>query len=398
MNDHPSNGSRPHGGGMKRWLDRGGRILRQRWARLNHAVARRRDLAAVLQDERPHVLLVTNDLSRSGAPLLVFEMASLLIDDGVVPVVASPVDGPFAAKLRDLGVRVFIDPMVRTSPAWISALASHARWAICNTIDTADVARTVAERTPVLWYLHEVSLLEDRLADPQVHAAVLGVSVLWAGSALCAEKIAPLRPDVTIVPYGVAPLGDPPTKIPDRPLRTGIFGSIEPRKGQDLAVEAMALLSSDERRSIALTLYGRILDRPFAEDVLERARALGVDYAGELDHGAYKAAIAATDAVLVSSRDDTLPIVSIDALGLGRMLLLSPDVGTAAWLEPGVDVLVAPGGDAAGLATLLKDALSRMAEAPTIGSAARRAFDAHFSRTAFRDRLRTAAALLERPS
>lgn len=383
---------------MKRWLSRGGRILRQRWARLSHKLARRRDLAAVLQDARPHVLIVTNDLSRSGAPLLVFEMASLLIDEGYVPVVASPVDGPFAAKLRGLGIRVFIDPALRASPAWILALADHTRWAICNTIDTAHVVAAVSDRASVLWYLHEVSLLEERLTDALVLTAVNSAALLWAGSAICAEKIKPLRPDVTIVPYGVAPLGDPPTVAPQHPLRIGIFGSIERRKGQDLAVEAMALLSPDERQSIALTLYGRILDRAFANGVLDRAHALGIDYAGELDYDAYKTAIAATDAVLVSSRDDTLPIVSIDALGLGRMLLLSPYVGTAAWLRPGIDVLVAPRGDAAGLAKLLRDSLSRIAEVPVIGSAARHAFDAHFSRTAFRDRLRTAAVRLERPS
>lgn len=395
MNDPTPNGSQPHSGRAMRWLHAGSRILRTRWRRLNHVIARKRDITAVLEDPRPHVLLVTNDLSRSGAPLLVFEMASLLIDDGFVPVVASPVDGPFADKLRGIGVRVFIDPALRSGPAWLLALAEHARWIICNTIDTAEVAAATAQRAPVLWYLHEVSLLQERIANPQIRDALTRVAIVWAGSALCADKIRPLRPDVTVVPYGVAPLGNPPTEPIGKSLRVGIFGSIEPRKGQDLAVEAMALLLPQERDAISLTLYGRILDQRFAAKVLDRARTLGVAYAGELDHDAYRSAIAATDAVLVSSRDDTLPIVSIDALGLGRMLLLSPNVGTAAWLAPGVDVLLAPSGDAAGIAELLRKALIRKDDAPEIGAAARRAFEANFSRFAFQSRLRTAAAALE---
>ena len=377
------------------WLQAGLRIIRGRARRGIDAVSRFRDLRAVMRDPRPIVLLATNDLSRSGAPLLVFEMARLLLLDGYVPIVVSPVGGPFAARLREIGVRVLVDPSVNDTPAWLLKLTDHVRWIVCNTIDTAGVAGAVAHRRPTLWYLHEVSLLEQRLTRADVRAAIQAVSLLWAGSALCGDKLRTLRSSVTIVPYGVAPLGTPPEIAPAQPLKVGVFGSIERRKGQDLAVAAMALLSKDERQQIALTLYGRILEPAFAEPVLKQAAELGIRYAGELNHQAYNTAITTTDAVLVSSRDDTLPIVSIDALGSGRMLLLSPHVGTAAWLEPGVSVLVAPDGTPSGFAALLRSALARTGEAPAIGGAARRAFDSHFSREAFHQRLREGCAILD---
>lgn len=371
------------------------RILRNRLAACAHFASRRRDLKATLSVAGPHVLLVTNDLSQSGAPLLVFEMATLLLTDGYLPIVASPSDGPFAARFRAIGVKVLIHSSLNSSPAWLTRLADHVRWIICNTVDTAGVVDAVARRTPTLWYLHEVSLLEDRVDRIEFRRAIEAASVLWAGSELCANKLRALRQDVMIVPYGVLPIGSPPKHAPALPLHVGIFGSIERRKGQDLAVEAITLLTQDERESISLTLYGRILDPKFAEVVLDRARALGIKYAGELDRDAYERAIASNDAVLVSSRDDTLPIVSIDALGLGRILLLSPQVGTAAWLEPGVNVFIAPDGSPEGLATLLRSALARMNDAQTIGAEARRAFDANFSRDAFHRRLRAGYAVLE---
>jgi glycosyltransferase involved in cell wall biosynthesis len=377
------------------WLHKGLRIVRGRVRRGIDAAARARDLRAALRDPRPLVLLATNDLSRSGAPLLVFEMAQLLLADGYAPLVVSPVRGPFAARLRAIGVRVLVDGAVEAAPAWLLKLADRARWVLCNTVATAGVAAALAPRRPTLWYLHEVSLLEARLARAEVRAAIDAVALLWAGSALCADKLHGLRPEVAVVPYGVAPLGDPPAAAPSGPLRIGVFGSIERRKGQDLAVAAMASLSAEERGGIALTLYGRILEPDFAEPVLAEAARLGIRYAGELDHLAYTAAMTGTDAVLVSSRDDTLPLVSIDALGSGRMLLLSPDVGTAAWLEPEVSVLVAPDGTPAGFAALLRCALARKGDVPAIGAAARQAFDRHFSRDAFRQRLREACAALD---
>lgn len=378
------------------WLRTGLRVVGRRARRSVQTVQRLRDLRSAMRDPRPLVLLATNDLSRSGAPLLVFEIAQLLLADGYAPVVVSPAGGPFAARLRAIGARVLIDPSVNVAPAWLLTLAARARWVICNTVDTAGVAAALAPRRRTLWYLHEVSLLETRLARPEVRAAIQQVALLWAGSSLCADKLRALRPSVTIVPYGVAPLGDPPASAPTFPLRIGIFGSIERRKGQDLAVAAMALLSADERRQIALTLYGRVLEPAFSEPVLAQAAALGIRYAGELDHQAYNAAVLATDAVLVSSRDDTLPLVSIDALGAGRMLLLSPHVGTSAWLEPDVSVLIASDGTAEGLAALLRSALARIHDAPAIGAAARRAFERHFSRDAFHQRLREGYAVLGR--
>ena len=377
------------------WLHASRRILRNRLAACVHFISRRRDLKAALSVAGPHVLLVTNDLSQSGAPLLVFEMATLLLADGYLPIVASPSDGPFAARFRAIGVKVLIHSSLNSSPSWLSKLACNVRWIICNTVDTAGVVSAVAHHTPTLWYLHEVSLLDDRIERAEFHRAIKTASVLWAGSELCANKLRALRSDVAIVPYGVLPIGSPPSHAAALPLRVGVFGSIERRKGQDLAINAIGLLSDKEREMIVLTLYGRILDVEFSRTVLSQAQALGIKYVGELSRDAYERAMAESDAVLVSSRDDTLPLVSIDALGLGRILLLSPQVGTAAWLQQGVNVFVAPNGSSEGLATLLRIALARMNDAQIIGAEARRAFDANFSRDAFHRRLRAGYATLE---
>ncbi|WP_375402487.1 glycosyltransferase [uncultured Sphingomonas sp.] len=367
-----------------------------RIAGYGHRAFRRAELRALAQAGGRTILLATNDLSRSGAPFLVGEMARIVRDAGYTPVVVSSVDGPLARDLRAAGLPVLVDLKLGEGPGWLLQLADGASAAICNTVDTAGVAEALTRSLPTLWYLHEVGLLKSRFADNALRSVLVGVSRVWAGSPLCAQQFVAHRPDVEVVPYGVVPLGPPPVEPARSPLRISVFASVEPRKGQDLAVQAYASLSPAERRSIVLTLYGRTLDRTFAAGVLAQARALGVVHGGELDRAGYADALLRADAVLVPSREDTLPLVSLDALAAGRMLLLAPSVGTVVWLTPGVDSLAAEATSVDGVADLLRAALARAPDAAAIGAAARGTFDAHFSPETFRARLlATVAALME---
>lgn len=362
-------------------------------------------------DGRPRVLLVSNDLSASGAPKLLFEIALMLIGWGWSVTVLSPLDGAFRALLVAAGATVIVDPALEVdrsiehgpSPL-LAALAPVTDILICNTIDTFPAVQTLAVRVPTLWYIHEVSLLRHRLNTAPGVTVALGLpTLLWAGSELPAAILREARHDVAVVPYGLDPLGDT-TEVSDgdaggveadRPLRVAIFGSYEPRKGQDLAVAAMASLAPAVRAQVRLTLYGRVLFPDF-HAALERGAASlpEITVAGELGPDAYRQAVLDADAVLVSSRDDTLPLVSLDALGAGRVLLCTATTGTSAALRPGESGFVAAEPTAESIAAMLTEAIARRRDWPAIGEAGRAVFAATFSKAAFAERLNTAVALL----
>jgi glycosyltransferase involved in cell wall biosynthesis len=365
-----------------------------RVARYGYAALRALDLAAIRRGPSPTVL-VTHDLSRSGAPRLMLEAATMLRADGHEVVVVSPRPGPLLDDLAEAGFLVLVDLDLATGE-WFEALARRARLVICNTVETSGLVEKAARQAPLLWYLHEVSLLERRLDETGTREALRAATILWAGSTLCADLVRSLRQDVDVVPYGIQPLPQAEPTPSDR-LRIGVFGSIEARKGQDLALDALALLPAAKRERIDLRLFGRVLEPDFAKRVMESCDRVGARYGGELDREGYVAAMQQVDAVLVSSRDDTLPLVSIDALGLGKVLLLTSSIGTAAWLKDGVDALVATATDAPALAALLERALSLHGNggAWPMGAAARAAFAANFSPDAFRARLHAAVARLD---
>ena len=118
---------------------------------------------------------------------------------------------------------------------------------------------------------------------------------------------------------GIAP---PAESAPARPAAFGaplglcLVGGIDPRKGQDVAVAALAEL---RRQGFAATLelVGRDVDERFAASVREDARRLGaagdVEFVGEVDDVDVRLANADI-AIREPSRDEWTPLVLMEAL------------------------------------------------------------------------------------
>lgn len=334
------------------------------------------------------ILLCTHDLSLSGAPRIVLVMATALQARGFSPLVVALADGPMRAEFEALRITVLVDVRPRVRAAYLERIGQVAECAIVNSIASAPLALALPSRLKAAWYLHEVSLLEDKLNRGPIREALATAWQVWAGSENSGRIARRARAEVTVLPYGIEAVPATPL-VPERSaLAIGVFGSIEPRKGQDLAVAGYVGLSPELRNRIRLVFYGRVLDVTFDRDVRKRASAYpGICFAGELDNKTYRRAIAEADAVLVPSRDDTLPLVSIDALSAGRLLLLTRAVGTANWLEDGGDALIENQPDEDAMRRLFERALQLGPAISEIAKSGHARYCAEFSPDAFYDAL-----------
>lgn len=343
--------------------------------------------------DRRRLLLVSNDLSLSGAPQLVVEMAQLLAEGGAAVTVASPSDGPQRGVLTAAGVTVIVDPSLdQANPALMRAVAPVIDAAICNTVATAPSVEVLTPAVPVIWYIHEVSLLAEMLAaDTGLDRSLSLPARLWTGSELPATLLRPYRSDVAVVPYGVDRLptdGQVRAVAADRPLRLSVLASIESRKGQDLLLDALTRLAPEVRDQLRVALYGRTLEREFGDALAVQAATLPqVTIGGALDRDGYRAAMLAADAIVIPSRDDTLPLTSLDALGSGRVLICTATTGTARYLTSGVDGFVAAEPTAEAIAATLTEAITRAGDWPVIAAAGQATFARVFSRAAFAARI-----------
>ncbi len=189
-----------------------------------------------------------------------------------------------------------------------------------------------------------------------------------------------------IVHPGVADdLGDP---LPPRPWSWHLlyFGRLDPRKGIDTAIEALAVLPS----AATLTIIGGG-DDAYAEQLHALAARLRVServaFHPQRERAGLRDALAVADAVVFPVRwEEPWGLVPLEAMALGRPVLATSRGGGAEYLRDGENALVFAPDNPDGLAALTR----RLAGDPSLREQlviAGRATAARNTATAFQERV-----------
>ncbi len=120
---------------------------------------------------------------------------------------------------------------------------------------------------------------------------------------------------------------DPPPPAPRAPYRLVFIGRWHQNKGIDLMIDALALLSDSNWRSIAeVAIYGGGPLEPQvhakAQLLLDAGRPLRIG--GFIPKAEAEQAIISSDWVLIPSRIESIPVIFSDAMKLGRPVIAMP--------------------------------------------------------------------------
>ncbi|WP_374471614.1 glycosyltransferase [Phenylobacterium sp.] len=245
---------------------------------------------------------------------------------------------------------------------------------------------------PIVLHVHET------LPVPRQYAALAGwlrrgcdafVCVSDAGRELLRSLGAPeARIHLVYNAVGPAFLGSPrPAELEGKAgPHIGVFGVLEPRKGQADLIKALGRLSGDHPAA-RLWIVGELSyagNAAYIDELKTLAAASGV---GERVHfTGYRRDIpelmAAMDVVVLASREfESLPTVLLESAALGRVSVATDVGGVREILTDGVTGLVVPPSDPAALADALAAALAP--EAARLGRAAREMARTRFSPVRF---------------
>jgi glycosyltransferase involved in cell wall biosynthesis len=346
------------------------------------------------------ILIFSHDLSESGAPRAVFDVARVLRDAGHFVVVASPSDGCYRERLCHIGVNVVIDDLLLTQHHSVLDFARNFDKVICNTIVCWPAVAQVHQVVDTYWYVHESEAVRHFVQHVPRFAEVLDKGVpIWANSRLAARFVGMYGIEPRIIEPAVADRADwhaTMAKTEDEKIVIGIFGTYETRKGQDLAVDAMLSLPRELRKNAELRLFGRIWDMEpnFRKDLERIAQGdESIVFSGEVDHYECLRQMAACDVILIPSRDDALSFVAIDALSLGKTLVCSRTTGASEYLEHGKSALILKENTPAEIARWV----ARLVADPGFGQAlaisAREVYESTFRPERFAEKLHAALAL-----
>ncbi len=335
-------------------------------------------------ESRPSVLVVSHETTLTGAPIQLLHLVRTLHDEGWNLVFAAPEPGPISDRLVARNVPVIIHRGLLDEPEQtkLRQLAADCDVVLANTIVSwAAVRAARAENKPAIWYLHETLVAVRLIREiseirPTLHLASLLVTPTQQ-TARVFEGLT--STPVVVVPYGIpTPAGGagPPQK--SRKFIT--LASIEPRKGQDILVEAIRKIPRDLAAGASFKFVGRFLEGSFAGEVKQNAAELShVEFTGERDHDGSLRLLAESDVLVCPSRDETMPITILEAMALGRAVVSTDVGGIAEWLRDDSNALLVPPNDPAPLARALTRCLSDNELVPRLGEAALRTFQRHFT-------------------
>lgn len=282
------------------------------------------------------LLFVSHDLSLSGAPMMLFHAAAWCRQNGIFVTVMAPEDGPLRAKYEGEGIPLIVDPLVETEHESFAAFARHFDCVVANTIRTGAVVRALkTEEVPVVWWLHEPGSVGEHYLreESKLRAAMPMADLLLAPSERTASVYRPYTESpVKCLQNAIPDLGGQP--IADgasSPLRFLLLASVEPRKGQDVFVKALAQLPKETQKAAQFEIAGRILDPDFWPTIDSIAGQIeNLTVTGALSHAEAIGKLTAADVIVSPSRDEAMPTVTIlEAMSLGRAIITS-NVGGAA--------------------------------------------------------------------
>ena len=348
-----------------------------------------------------HVLLVSHDLSLSGAPIIMSHLAKWCKRHGAFVVVMSPVDGPLREGLVEADIPLIVDPLLATGYEAFTKFGAHlpvrshrsfTRFArifdciVASTIFAAPVVRDLrTEGIPHIWWIHEGLVGGHFLKKYSVLPLVLGLAELIITPDKASRRIyqAFARRPIRVLPYGIPDIAQGREAGQERrvgPLRFLLLGTIEHRKGQQTLLEALRYLPPDVLDRTQFLVVGRSHDAQLAAEVRAAAEtSTHLHFHEAVAHNDALGLIEEADVMLCASWDETGPLCLIEAMALGKAVL-STKVGVVGEnLVAEEDALFVEPGDAVGLAA----AIQRLVRDPKLlrklATNARNAYEQHFA-------------------
>ncbi len=339
-------------------------------------------------------MFVTHDLSLSGAPLILLLLARYLKSAGYQITLISPKEGPLQAKYIDAGIEVQINPTVlddkkvQGNAIAIALTMKDYDFVFANTVlnwNVIHVARALQK--PSIWWIHESGRGKDLATSrPEIATAFATANAV----VFPAQSTASLYADFTqkdnyhILPHGLdlalikASIDKPVEKL--NKFSIVHVGSIEPRKGQDVLLQAIKSLPANARQNTGCYFVGRVLDEAFYAKVQKMAQNIqNIHFVGQKPYEQVLAYIQMADVFALTSRDEVLPITILEAMALQKTVLATKVGGIAEIIEHNQNGLLVASEDYQDVASNLARLFNHPAHLSRLGNAARQTFDARLT-------------------
>jgi GT2 family glycosyltransferase len=351
-----------------------------------------------LNIDQKNILLISHEMTLTGAPRILLYAAALIRELGYFPVVMATRDGPIRKEFENAGVTVIIDESLFTGHWLVEKFMKNFDIIIANTIASYPVLLQMRKYSiPIIWWVHEGAYaFNSFLGDKKNHlndAFIHTKSIYVINNHYCAPIIKEKYPhiDVKTLSWGL------PNKtnedITQEDITFLIIGSIEPRKGQDIFIKAILKIPCNLRmRARFKIIGGRFNHEPYKNfyneiDLLSK-QIPELEFTGLIDSEEVDKLIAKSIAIVGPSRDEPQSIAIVQGMIKSKICIVSDSTGLAFFIKNGENGFVIENENIDDLAKIMSHIIENHENIKTIGQKARKIYEENFSMGTFKQSLK----------
>jgi glycosyltransferase involved in cell wall biosynthesis len=322
-----------------------------------------------------NILLISHELSLTGAPIMLFAAAKELKKNGFYPVVISPEDGFLRKEFEKENIPVIVDEMIFKKHWLTEKFIKNFDLIVANTVMTFPIIEQLESYgVSILWWLHESAGLNFLKKFPNKESILHRCKKIIFVSNYASRFLEVPSNKLCILQNGTKDVFiESETNKKGQRLKFCVIGTIEQRKGQDIFVEAIKLIPKEIRARAKFFIVGRkSAATSFVNDLKERVSEIKeIELFEEMSHEEVLNFIQNSDVLVCPSRDDSASLVTIEAMSLQKAIITSDHVGVSEKLEDSVSCLSFPSEDIGKLASKMRFLIENPKKIEEIGKMAR---------------------------
>lgn len=321
-----------------------------------------KDLLSHYDAKNKMVLMVSHDMTLSGAPIVLYYFGFILQKLGLQVLIISPEDGRLAPYAQDHGIPVMIAPDLFYSD-YILRIADLFSRILVNTIVCAPVIQQLQKKkVPVMWWIHECAAAYSpdyarqmpRTLSDNIHVYCVGSYAQRMLTKRCPHYKTKIllfyEPDLSkrtnrrimendsncILRHSAA------AEFPRKNLNKTVSdqkvfvtaASINYRKGQDILLKAIDLLPEQVRRHCQFLIIGAVQNNSMYEQIADMQAQYPeqICYMEELAIEELYDLYQSIDFLICPSRDEPMSAVVVEVMSLGKPSICSINGGVSAFI------------------------------------------------------------------
>lgn len=331
------------------------------------------------------ILVVTHQLSRTGAPIVLLDMIRIYRKYGYDVDLITMVDGELREELERMDITVREQSSFIKQAQEFRKFAAKYGMVVANTLLTYEIIHVLKNtNVPVLWWLHEGKQYFEYYASviPDFHKLSSNIHVCSVGHYVRDVLLELYEYETQILHFGIE---DVPVKNLEKTegikfLTVGTYSKV---KAQDVLVKAIRLIPEKYMKSVEFFFCGNQTD--YDAEVYFPVKALSEEVENvrilpQLAHKDMLDWMERCDCLIVPSRIDPIPTVAVEMMMKENICLCTDVCGIVHYMEDGVNGFTVPPEDEVALANKIVYLIQNIKELKDVGKRGRRIYEQYFSK------------------